>query len=169
MALMDALDKNELKELITKNWMTHDAMWFYFSAQENGMEKTNRINRMAVRAMAAMEAKRILKASGRTAITGFDELKEFFLEGADFIKAKFMNYEVSFPEKNRMRWDIPGCFAFDGLSKAGLIAGYECGIVERAIGWFDAFGIRYECAPGSRACQMRDTGRCAWEFTFFFD
>ena len=34
------LEKNELKELLNKNWMTHDAMWFYNCLQECGIEKT---------------------------------------------------------------------------------------------------------------------------------
>jgi len=28
------LEKKELKELLNKNWMTHDAMWFYNCLQE---------------------------------------------------------------------------------------------------------------------------------------
>ena len=28
---MTAIDKNELKELLLKCWMTHDGMWFYHS------------------------------------------------------------------------------------------------------------------------------------------
>ena len=47
------LETKELKELLIKCWMTHDAMWFYHCLQECGIEKTNRINRAAVKAVAA--------------------------------------------------------------------------------------------------------------------
>jgi len=50
-----SLSKNELKEILNKNWMTHDAMWFYNCLQEFGIEKTNKINKAAVRDMAAIE------------------------------------------------------------------------------------------------------------------
>lgn len=33
------LQKNELKELLNKGWMTHDAMWFYNCLQEFGIER----------------------------------------------------------------------------------------------------------------------------------
>ena len=52
---MKTLKKNELKEILIKNWMTHDAMWFYHCLQECGIERTNKINKAAVRAMAMIE------------------------------------------------------------------------------------------------------------------
>jgi hypothetical protein len=33
----NSLSKNQLKEIINKNWMTHDAMWFYNCLQEFGI------------------------------------------------------------------------------------------------------------------------------------
>ncbi len=56
--------EEQLKELLIKNWMTHDAMWFYHSVQEFGMEKTNVVNKAAVRSMAGVEIKRLKKAMG---------------------------------------------------------------------------------------------------------
>jgi hypothetical protein len=60
----NSLSKNELKEILNKNWMTHDAMWFYNCLQEFGIEKTNKINKAAIRDMAVIEIKRIQKAVG---------------------------------------------------------------------------------------------------------
>jgi hypothetical protein len=48
-----SLETGQLKELLNKGWMTHDAMWFYNCLQEVGIEKTNKINRAAVKMMAA--------------------------------------------------------------------------------------------------------------------
>jgi hypothetical protein len=58
------LEKNELKELLNKGWMTHDAMWFLNCMKECGIEQTNKINKAAVRDMAAIEIKRHQKALG---------------------------------------------------------------------------------------------------------
>jgi len=59
---MNRVEGAQLKELLIKNWMTHDAMWFYHSVQSFGMEKTNVVNRAAVRSMAGVEIKRLRKA-----------------------------------------------------------------------------------------------------------
>lgn len=61
MNLIDKIDKRDLRELITKGWMTHDAMWFYHTLQEFGIEKTNKINLAAVQSMSMIEAKRLKK------------------------------------------------------------------------------------------------------------
>jgi hypothetical protein len=43
------LEKKELKELLTKCWMTQDAMWFHHCMQGCGIEKMNRSNRSTCR------------------------------------------------------------------------------------------------------------------------
>jgi hypothetical protein len=55
---MKTLKKSELKEILIKNWMTHDAMWLYHCLQECGIERTNKINKAAIRSMAAIEIRR---------------------------------------------------------------------------------------------------------------
>ena len=72
------LETKELKELLIKCWMTHDAMWFYHCFQECGIEKTNRINRAAVKAVAAVESRRLKKAIGADQFEAFSEFWEFF-------------------------------------------------------------------------------------------
>ncbi|MFX0137893.1 MAG: DUF6125 family protein, partial [Candidatus Hodarchaeota archaeon] len=59
---MKSLNQKELKELLIKCWMTHDGMWFYHCLKECGIEKTNKINKSAVKSMAKIEIKRIIKA-----------------------------------------------------------------------------------------------------------
>ena len=75
----NSLSKNELKEIMNKNWMTHDAMWFYNCLQEFGIEKTNKINKAAVRDMAAIEIKRIQKAVGVGRLIPLMSLKAFLI------------------------------------------------------------------------------------------
>lgn len=55
MDLMNNLNKNDVKELFSKNWMTHDAMWYGSCMQELGPEKANQLNKTAVRLMATIE------------------------------------------------------------------------------------------------------------------
>ena len=61
------LEKKELKELLVKCWMTHDAMWFTHCLQECGIDKTSKINREAVKAVAAVEIGGLKKTSDRVA------------------------------------------------------------------------------------------------------
>ncbi|MBM4314117.1 MAG: hypothetical protein FJ122_09385, partial [Deltaproteobacteria bacterium] len=58
------LEKEALKELLVKCWMTHDAVWFTHCLQECGIEKTSRMNRQAVKALATVEIGRLKKAVG---------------------------------------------------------------------------------------------------------
>jgi hypothetical protein len=164
--LMEALSKEEIKELLIKGWMTHDAMWFYNCMQECGIETTNKINTRAVRMMSKIEARRIIKAMGRESVRTFGELVSVFEEGASLIKANFMDFSLSYPEKNLLYWDMPSCFAHDGIKKIGAIENYECGIVERLRGWLEALGVAYELSPDGRKCMMHEKGSCRWEFRF---
>lgn len=73
-----SLSKNELKEILNKGWMTHDAMWFYHCLQECGIEKTNKINKATIRDMATIEINRLQKALGEQNFDSFDKFKQFF-------------------------------------------------------------------------------------------
>jgi len=75
---MEPLNKTDLKELLTKNWMTHDAMWFYHCFKECGIEKTNNINKAAVRSMAIIEIRRIKKAIAIDRVETFEGFKGWF-------------------------------------------------------------------------------------------
>lgn len=66
-----SLEKNEIKELLSKGWITHDAMWFFHALQEVGIEKTNRINRAAAESMSLIEVARLKKALGFKADWGW--------------------------------------------------------------------------------------------------
>lgn len=162
------LPQAEREELLRKNWMTHDAMWFLHTLQECGIEKTSQVNRAAVRSMGEIEARRLQRALGIEAIRTFADLKRF-LDGAwDLVKADFMEFRVAYPREGVVRWDVDRCFAHDGISKMGAIDGYECGIFERIEAWFDALGVGYRVTPVVVGCAMHTDGRCFREYTLSF-
>ena len=66
MGVLDGVEKEVIRDLLGKGWLTHDGMWFYHCLQECGIEKTNKINRAAVEALAAVEA----------ALSALDAVKE---------------------------------------------------------------------------------------------
>jgi len=109
------LDPKELKELLTKCWMTHDAMWFYYCLQECGIEKTNKVNRAAVKSMAAVEIKRLKKAAGVERLDTFCEFWKFFRFTMATITGDFMKYSFESKEMNRIRGTWHQCFAYEGI------------------------------------------------------
>jgi hypothetical protein len=134
----NSLSKNELKEILNKNWMTHDAMWFYNCLQEFGIEKTNKINKAAIRNMAAIEIKRIQKAVGVGKLDSFDDFKSFFDTAMEIATGKFMKYKYSTPAKNLMQAEWESCFAYEGMKTLGVSDRYECGIMLRIDTWLTA-------------------------------
>jgi len=166
---MKLLTRDELKELLVKGWMTHDAMWFYNCLQEYGIEKTNRINKAAIRGMSAIEIKRIQKAVGVVKLDTFDEFKRFFQVVMEIVTGEFMKYEYRFPAHNIMHGEWESCFAYDGIKALGVIDRYECGIMLRIDTWLDTLGIKYEVEPKVKGCMMHTDGRCFRDYRFFFD
>jgi hypothetical protein len=140
------MNKNEIKAFFTKNWLTHDAMWYGSCVQELGSEKANQLNKGAVRLMAGIEFKRILKLMGKPKghlSESFDDLSEILITAFHVVQTSFMKFEISFPEKNLLRGQFNYCFAYEGVKKFGLVDAYDCGIVERVKGWLDALGVQY--------------------------
>jgi hypothetical protein len=166
---MKPVEKDELKELLVKNWMTHDAMWFYHCLQECGIEKTNRINKAAISAMSAIEIKRIQKAAGVERLDTFDEFKRFFDMTMEIATGKFMKYTYSSPARNIIHSEWNSCFAYEGVKGLGVIDRYECGIMLRIDTWLDTLGIKYEVEPKVTGCMMHTDGKCFRDYRFFFD
>ena len=166
---MKTLEKNELKEVLIKNWMTHDAMWFYHCLQECGIEKTNKINKAAVRAMGIIEIRRIQKAVGIEKVTTFEDFESLLEAAWDIVKGDFMKSSFSLPAKDVVRADFEKCFAYEGIKQIGAIEKYQCGIFERIYGWFDGMGMKYSVSPQVEGCMMHTDGKCFREITFTFD
>jgi hypothetical protein len=163
---MKTLEKNELKEILIKNWMTHDAMWFYHCLQECGIERTNKINKAAVRAMGIIEIRRIQKAVGIEKVATFEDFMSLLEAAWDIVKGDFMKSSFSLPSKNVLRGDFENCFAYEGIKQIGAIEQYQCGIFERIYGWFDGMGIKYSISPQVEGCMMHTDGKCFREITF---
>jgi hypothetical protein len=156
------IGKAELKELLHKNWMTHDGMWFLHSLEECGIEKTNTVNLAAVRSMGLIEIRRIQKLLGVEKIENFGQLEGFFENIFVLYMPKFMKFRVSYPERNviRVEWEPEQCFAYQGIRKLGVIDRYKCGIYTRIESWLDGLGLKYEYTPKFEACVMPTRGEC---------
>jgi hypothetical protein len=50
----------------------------------------------------------------------------------------------------------------------GVIDQYQCGIFDRAQGWFEGLGIKYSITPEVDGCMMHTSGHCFRDFRFSF-
>jgi Family of unknown function (DUF6125) len=169
MSALQRLSKAALRDLLVTNWMTHDAMWFASSARLCGVEKTNVVNRGAVKAMAEVEAQRLRKALGVTSIGSFDQLQRFLGGAFELVRGPFMKFALTYPEPNLMRWETKQCFVHDGVSKLGMIDRYECGVFDRLEGWLESLGIGFRVTPEIDGCFLHRLGRCVREYRFAFE
>ncbi len=165
---MKSLNKKDLKELLIRNWMTHDGMWFNYCFKECGIEKTNAINKAAVRSMAIIEINRIKKALEIEKVETFERFKGFMDAVCDIVKADFMKFDYSFPSDSVCHIEMQECFAYDGIKKIGAIDKYQCGIFERFKGWFNGLGIEYTVTPQVDVCMMHIDGKCFRDFKLNF-
>ncbi len=166
--IMKELSKVELKELLIKCWMTHDAMWLMHTVQQCGFEKANIINKAAVRSMAQIEIKRIKKAFGVDKIETPQDFRDMLQNIDQVVKADFMDFDYSFPQEDTLRVHMNQCFAHDGVAKFGMLDHYHCGIFERFFGWFDGLGLKYQATPEVDICQMHQNGSCALDIKVTF-
>lgn len=169
MTLLDKLDKHELKELLVKNWMTHDGAWFYNVVKEFGIEAANKLNKGAIKNLSTLEMRRIQKALGieNEKITSFEQLKEFIDNSFSILKGDFMKFKYSFPENNVLHFEMDKCFAFEGMKMFG-IKNYECGVVFRVCCWLDALGVRYELSPKIKECMLYTQEKCEGDINIDF-
>lgn len=172
MNALDHIDKKDLKELLSKGWITHDAMWLFNAVKECGVEMGNRLNLAAIQMMAPFEIKRIKKMLEMgDRLERFDELIVFVRAAYDLLIPNFMKVSFSVPEFNVIAWDWEegGCFAYKGIMNIGIIEGYRCGPMHRINCWYDSLGVKYRIDPEVEGCLMHLQGSCRGTYRFFFD
>ena len=173
MKSIDEIDRNVLKDHLIKNWMTHDATWFFMVFQKYGIEAANDLNKESIKVLAAFEtqrARRLLKMD-ENRITSFEPLKMFFDEMFRLSTGEFMGFNYHWPEENVLQWDFRDgtCFAYRGMQRLGVADQYDCGVIYRVLKWIELAGIRYEISPRIEGCLQHTMGKCSGRIRFFFD
>ncbi len=167
---MDNKNNTEaVRGLLGKGWLTHDAMWVTAAYQECGPEIANKLNSRAIAMMTPIETKRFQEFLDLPEVDTFQKLQDFITGAFAVISGEFTDFRITFPEHNILRWHSAQCFAFDGISKIGLIDHYQCGIIGRLEGWLKALRLEYEILPKIEGCLMHNTGSCKLDIRFSFD
>lgn len=138
---------------------------------ELGIDKANHLNKSAIKMLAEVEQKRLLKLMGwqNHKITTFEDLKALIDNGFSVIKGDFMNFSYTFPAKNVMRWNMHTCWAYEGVKKLGVEKEYQCGVLWRVMCWIKNAGVKYEIDPPVKTCLLTTQGKCEGEFRFFLE
>ncbi|MFX0167282.1 MAG: DUF6125 family protein [Promethearchaeota archaeon] len=168
MTLFDQLDKNQLKELLIKCWMTHDGAWFYNCYNELGIKAANKLNKLAIKNLSAIEVQRVKKAMGmeNETISTFEQFKTFINNIFSVVKGDFMNFIYSFPQENCLHWEMNRCFAHEGMKRIGISDLYECGILYRVSCWLNILGIKHRISPKFKKCLLYSQEICFGEIIF---
>jgi hypothetical protein len=170
MTLFDQLNKQELKELLVKCWMTHDGSWFYNCVKEFDILTANKLNKASIKSLSPFEVQRIKKALGKEnlKVETFEQLKEFITNGFSILKGDFMEFEYTFPEHNVMHWVMKKCFAYEGMRRIGVEKGYECGLLYRVGCWLDNVSVKYKLEPEINECVLHTQEKCVGDMIFDF-
>ena len=163
---LDRLSKQEIRDLLGKGWLTHDGMWFVHTAAELGMDRANVLNRASIRGMSEIEIRRLVAAlaTDTNALTSSDDLCLLLTEGLAVLLPESVSslITVSAPDSSTVcvEWDDGEYFAYKGMRRAGLLDGYECGVVYRIECWLEALDIPHDVDPPTGLCRMAVDGRC---------
>ncbi len=154
------LEQHETVQLLTRCWMTHDAMWFRQVLEECGPEVANRLNLAAIRGLAPVELKRLLKAWGSDSIDSHEDLQAFLEFAMKLFTGDFFDFTWDWQPGGGMTVAIERCFAHDGMAALGAIESYQCGIFERILAWLDGLGLEVTVDPAIEGCMMHREGHC---------
>jgi hypothetical protein len=165
--LVDRTIRDEVRDLVAKGWLTHDAMWFDSAARSLGVGAANDLNRAAIRAMAPIEIRRLTEALGMdpSDLGDASAVAGFVTDGVSLLTPRSVStgFTVSARDARTLHWEWePGaCFAWKGMTRLGWIDGYRCGVVYRVECWLEALGLRRLDGPAVEGCLMQLDGRCS--------
>jgi len=163
------ISKEQLRALLIKNWMTHDALWYGEVAAAFGMAQASPMNLRVCRKLGQIEFRRLMKTVDKPPPENMAEYRGWFDLGSEVFVPDFVSLQMEYPGNDRQVFHFLDCFAHRGMMKTGLLPDYECGIFERIEGWFDAMGLSYTRTPDLSRCLKLNGGPCDVTVQFHFD
>ncbi|NVM26198.1 MAG: hypothetical protein HWN70_09850 [Desulfobacterales bacterium] len=131
-----ALNREELRDILIRNWMTHDSLWYGEVASRFGMGEASPMNLRVCRSLGRIECKRLMRMVGASPPRDMVEYRELFEVGKQVLFPDFAEIRIEYPGSDSQVFNVLDCFAHRGMEKAGVLPDYECGIFERIEGWF---------------------------------
>jgi len=175
MRLLDAMGKEELRDLLGKGWLTHDGMWFHSVYKECGIEKANKLNKDAIKSMVPFEIERLMRIMDiqKSSLKSVENIRGLLLGGMELIlpASVFSRFHFSNPSGNVIHWEWEKneCFAYKGMQRMGVIDSYECGVMYRIECWLESLNLKFIATPRAGKCGMHENGHCAGDYEFQFE
>jgi hypothetical protein len=162
------VNQDQIRDILIKNWMTHDALWYTEVAHHFGMADASPMNLRVCRKLGHIECKRLMKQVDVSPPGNMTEFRELWELAERVFVPDFMTFTVDYPGDNIQRMHVLDCFAYNGMHDAGLVSEYECGIFERIEGWYDAMGLAYTRSPDLSRCLKHQGKDCVVTIQFTF-
>ncbi len=161
------LSAAQRETLLRRSWMTNDGLWFYQAFVNYGPDVANGSNTSVVREFGRLEMRRLLRALAIRKVTSPAQYYRVFQLAVALYVGDLFDYEDVF-DGTTHQIHVKSCFAFTGVSKAGVAKVYHCGPFERVLGWFDALRLRVKISPEVGLCQMAHCGECRYTLSVEF-
>ncbi|RPJ58447.1 MAG: hypothetical protein EHM12_07830 [Dehalococcoidia bacterium] len=172
MRSFDETGKDEIRDLLGKGWLTHDGAWFLSVSAEYGVEAANRLNKAAIKAMVPFEVQRLKQVMSfdSSQFTSAAGIVQFMQEALRLIlpQSVLSRFHLNAAANNIVSWEWEKgeCFAYKGMSRAGVIDGYECGVMYRIECWFESVGLKFKSDIKLDNCRMHTKGCCSGRYIF---
>ncbi len=163
------LNQEQLRSILIKNWMTHDALWYGEVASRFGMTEASPMNLRVCKKLGKIECRRLMKMVGVSTPSNMVDYRELFEFGKKVFFPDFMNVQIKYPGDDLQVFHVLDCFAYKGMKEAGVIEDYECGIFERIEGWFEAMDLIYTLTPELSRCLKFKGEDCTITVKFHFE
>jgi hypothetical protein len=163
------INQDQLKDMLLRNWMTHDALWYGEVAAKFGMAEASPMNLRVCRKLGRIEFKRLMNAVEALPPKTFEAYRELFELGCKVFVPEFITMQIEYPGASLQVFHVSECFAHQGMNKLGVLSEYECGIFERIEGWFEAMRLRYVRTPDLSRCLKFKAEECRIAVQFQFE
>ncbi len=163
------LNREELRDILIRNWMTHDSLWYGEVASRFGMTEASPMNLRVCKKLGKIEYRRLMKMVGVSTPSNMVDYRELFELGKKVFFPDFMNVQIKYLEDDLQVFRVLDCFAYKGMKEAGVIDDYECGIFERIEGWFEAMDLMYTLTPELSRCLKLKGDDCTITVKFNFE
>ena len=164
-----AINRDQLRDILLRNWMTHDALWYGEVAAKFGMAEASPMNLRVCRNLGRIEFKRLMNVVEAPPPKNFKAYRELFELAKEVFVPEFVTIQIDYPGNSLQVFQVSDCFAYNGMKKMGLLPEYECGIFERIEGWFDAMGLKYTRTPDLSRCLKFKDEECKITVQFHFE
>ena len=130
------------------------------------------MNKAAIKAMTPFEVQRLkqIMAFDERQLTDVEEIVKFMEEALMLILPESVLSKFHFMTESgnilHWEWEKNECFAYKGMSRMGVIDGYECGVMYRIECWFESLGLKFESDVKLDNCQMHTKGHCRGRYIF---